>query len=100
MTRALISEIALAVCLASGGFLVRSGRPMPATGLAERQLALDGAFRDGLFVGQLTAKDGRPLRPPVGRWSSDSDRASFLAGYHRGYNDALRGTSGHPERTE
>ena len=52
-------------------------------------LALDGAFRDGLFIGRFTAKAGFPSRSPVGRWSNDSDRASFLAGYQRGYQDVI-----------
>jgi hypothetical protein len=25
----------------------------------------------------------------VGRWSTDQDRATFTAGYRRGYNEAL-----------
>jgi hypothetical protein len=28
------------------------------------------------------------LRPQIGRWSSDRDRSSFVAGYQRGYDDA------------
>lgn len=55
----------------------------------DASLALDGAYRDGLYLGRLTAATGQPLRPTIGRWSSDKDRASFEAGYRSGYNDAL-----------
>jgi hypothetical protein len=53
---------------------------------SEPLLALDGAYRDGLYVGKLAAESGRRSRPPVGRWSGEKDRASFLAGYQRTYN--------------
>jgi len=54
---------------------------------ADAPLATDGAFRDGFFVGRLTAERGQAPHPPVGRWSSAKDRASFLAGYRRGYGE-------------
>lgn len=53
---------------------------------SESLLALDGAYRDGLYVGQLAAKSGRQGRPPIGRWSGEADRASFRAGYEHAYN--------------
>jgi hypothetical protein len=56
---------------------------------AEARLATDGAFRDGLYLGKLAAEGGQPLRPSVGRWSTDQDRSMFMAGYHRGYNETL-----------
>ena len=52
----------------------------------ESQLALDGAYRDGLYVGKLAAESGSRSRPPIGRWSGEKDRASFLAGYEHTYN--------------
>ena len=55
---------------------------------SESLLALDGAYRDGLYVGKLAAKSGRRSHPPIGRWSSETDRASFLAGYERTYDAA------------
>ncbi|MFZ0860866.1 MAG: hypothetical protein WCA27_00245 [Candidatus Sulfotelmatobacter sp.] len=68
---------------------------------ADWQMAADGAFRDGLYVGRLAAEGGRPLQPQIGRWSSDRDRTSFVAGYRRGYNDVLisatRGRQNRPE---
>jgi hypothetical protein len=100
MTKTLICELAFAACLLSGGAVARIAHGTRATGLADRQLALDGAFRDGLFVGRLTAAAGRPAHPPVGRWSSDSDRASFLAGYGRGYGAVVHAPIRAQQRTE
>ena len=53
---------------------------------SESLLALDGAYRDGLYVGKLAAEGGRRSRPPIGRWSDEKDRASFEAGYEHAYN--------------
>jgi len=50
----------------------------------------DGAFRDGLFVGKRAAADGVAPHAPIGRWATEADRASFRAGYLRGYKEALR----------
>jgi hypothetical protein len=47
----------------------------------------DAAFRDGFYLGKLDARDGRSVRPSIGRWSDPKDRALFLAGYRRGYEE-------------
>lgn len=52
---------------------------------SDAALAQDGSFRDGLFVGRFTADHGLPMRPPLGRWSTQRDRKAFVAGYQRGY---------------
>ena len=59
------------------------------SGLANSGLALDadGAFRDGLYLGKLAAASGQPMRVAVGRWSTEQDRATFTAGYQRGYGE-------------
>jgi hypothetical protein len=49
----------------------------------------DGAFRDGLYLGRLTAERGSASHIASARWSTDKDRASFSAGYQRGYNQFL-----------
>jgi len=56
---------------------------------AESRLAADGAFRDGLYQGKLAAENGRPRCPPVGRWSTEQERATFTSGYERGYVESL-----------
>jgi hypothetical protein len=79
--------LAMVVGLGTTALLATSGRVVPAQA-ATAQLALDGAFRDGLYLGRLAAADGRALRPPIGRWSNERDRAVFVVGYRRGYTDA------------
>lgn len=51
-------------------------------------VSLDGAFRDGLYLGKLDAVQNRQPHLSSGRWSSDRDRASFIAGYETGYGQA------------
>ena len=80
------SGLALVLCLGTAGLIAGNAKGNQS---AEAQLAVDGAYRDGLYVGRLTAQSGRPSRPLTGRWSTKQDRASFSAGYARGYNDVL-----------
>jgi hypothetical protein len=54
----------------------------------------DAAFRDGFYLGKLDARDGRSVRPGIGRWSDSKDRALFLAGYQRGYEEARAAIAG------
>jgi hypothetical protein len=61
----------------------RNMQPAPA---ADAQYATDGAFRDGLYLGKLAAQSGHVQLPAIGRWSTEQDRAMFIAGYERGYN--------------
>jgi hypothetical protein len=51
--------------------------------------ALEGAYRDGLYLGALSARNHLPLRAPVGRWSSERDRTLFEAGYRHAYNEQI-----------
>ncbi len=46
----------------------------------------DAAFRDGLYLGQLDAKQGSGQHIASGRWSTDKKRASFVDGYNQAYN--------------
>lgn len=45
----------------------------------------NAAFRDGLYLGRFDAESGRARHLCVGRWSSDTNRAWFTAGYRAGY---------------
>jgi hypothetical protein len=45
------------------------------------------AFRDGLYLGRLDGEHARKVHPSIGRWSEPKDRASFLVGYQRGYEE-------------
>lgn len=54
---------------------------------AQIQLNNDAAYRDGVYLGKLAQAAKRPVRPPVGRWSSEKDRASFAAGFQQGLSE-------------
>lgn len=58
----------------------------------------DAAYRDGLFLGKLDGQQGRKVRPSIGRWNTEKDRASFSAGYEKGYREALASRSGEHRR--
>jgi hypothetical protein len=81
--------LAIAVSMGTTAMLDNSQRSNKPNASEEARLATDGAFRDGMYLGKLAAESGRPLRPAIGRWSTDQDRATFTAGYRRGYNEAL-----------
>jgi hypothetical protein len=89
MNRPLTSVLALAVLLGTPALFGNSHRAVTAHEKAEAILATDGAFRDGLYVGRLSAEWGRAPRPTIGRWSSERDRASFVEGYRRGYQQGV-----------
>jgi len=81
--------LAVAVCLGTTAMLANSQRTINPNAGAEARLAADGAFRDGLYLGKLAAEHGEAARPAIGRWSTDQDRATFAAGYRRGYKESL-----------
>jgi hypothetical protein len=51
--------------------------------------ATNGAFRDGLYLGKLAAKNGEEPRISTGRWVQDEDRSAFREGYIRGFHQTL-----------
>jgi hypothetical protein len=55
--------------------------------------ATDAAFSDGLYLGKLDAESGRKQHLSIGRWSAAKDRASFVAGYQQGYEQAQNAKS-------
>lgn len=82
--------LAIAICLGTTAVTVANNkRTSTANVNADALMDADGAFRDGLYLGQLDAGSGQPARSAVGRWSTDQDRATFLSGYRRGYNKSL-----------
>lgn len=74
--------------------LAASVAAVPAShqGLSARAITLHQAtnapFRDGLYLGTLTAKAGSAPHLATGRWAKDQDRLSFAAGYRLGYSQA------------
>jgi hypothetical protein len=61
----------------------------PLQSTVDSRSALEGAYRDGLYMGALSARNHMPLRAPVGRWSSEHDRTLFEAGYRRAYMEVI-----------
>jgi hypothetical protein len=51
--------------------------------------ATDAAFHDGLYVGKLDAAQGNRPHLSSGRWSTETNRRSYIAGYQKGYNQVL-----------
>ncbi len=51
--------------------------------------ATNGAFRDGLYLGNLAAANDETPHIALGRWASTSDRQSFAAGYERAYAERM-----------
>jgi len=88
---------AIAICLGTTAALNSSKSITEPARNVEASFAADGAFRDGLYLGKLTADGGKALRPPVGRWSSEQDRAMFTAGYRRGYREVAANAQAHAE---
>lgn len=85
--------LALAICAGTAAAALATRNVARQDGSSQSDHALDGAYRDGLYLGRLTAESGLPLRPTVGRWSSERDRASFEAGYRRAYSEVLAGAA-------
>jgi hypothetical protein len=53
----------------------------------------NAAFRDGLHLGRFDAGSGRTRHLSVGRWSSETDRTWFVAGYQAGYRQQNAATA-------
>lgn len=90
MDRIFTFALAVAVCLGTAAFLRAGGHPDAANAMVNSEMATDGAFRDGLYIGRLAAAQGKPPHPLIGRWSREKDRESFLAGYRAGYGSLQR----------
>jgi len=88
-TKLLTYALTFAMSLGATALAI-SNRTVRTTTSQEPHFAADGAFRDGLYLGKLAAQQGQPLRPAIGRWSTDQDRVMFMAGYRLGYSQVLR----------
>ncbi|PYT66403.1 MAG: hypothetical protein DMG39_26865 [Acidobacteria bacterium] len=83
------ATVAMPLGIATAFGLARRPRVPRATDGVSAEQQTDGAYRDGLFLGKLDGRQGREKQSAVGRWNSDRDRASFLAGYEKGYREAV-----------
>ena len=82
MKKLSLGALALFVMTAAAATL-RSGNIQSA---ASPELMTNAAYRDGLYVGKLAAKQGIEPHAAIGRWSRTEDRENFAAGYQQSYN--------------
>jgi hypothetical protein len=91
------SYAAIVIGLSASATVAITPRIVKPDTTAEARFAADGAFRDGLYLGKLSAENGRAPRPAIGRWSTEHDRSMFMAGYRRGYDESLPGAGSKAE---
>lgn len=70
----------------TSGLLFKDMRHRPQAQNVSVQMAGDAAYRDGLFLGKLNRGGKQHMLAPVGRWSTEKDRAAFVQGYRQGLN--------------
>jgi hypothetical protein len=83
--------VALCVSFASG-MLVEGTAHKSKLAASEGSQEVDAAFRDGVYQAKLDIQEGRRPRLLVGRWSTETDRALYIAGYQKAYGE-FSGTS-------
>ena len=49
----------------------------------------DAAYQDGAYLAKIDVEHGRKAHFSSGRWSTDQDRASFIAGYQHSYKKLM-----------
>ena len=60
----------------------------------------DAAYRDGAYQAKIDVESGRKAHFSCGRWSTDQDRASFIAGYEQSYRTLARSGKMEPSASE
>lgn len=85
---ALASALGFAMILTVGG-AYRS----PKSATLDTRPHGDAAFRDGMFQARRDVESQRKPRIASGRWSTDKDRASFIAGYKQTYRELAAGSA-------
>jgi hypothetical protein len=74
----------------TSGLVFKGMSTKPHTQAVSVEMAGDAAYRDGLFLGKLNREAKPHMLAPVGRWSTEKDRASFVQGYRQGLNSNER----------
>ena len=81
-----MAVVGIALICGAAGVVVNAGTSGNDEASARTALyAGNAAFRDGMFHGHLQAQRGENPHLDAGRWSRDSDRQLFVAGYQDGY---------------
>jgi hypothetical protein len=74
-------------CVGTSAMLVQRDVTIRQKKSVDVRLTNDAAYRDGLYLGKLAHAANRRTHPPIGRWSTEKDRASFTAGYQQGFGE-------------
>src|ERR1700730_19177649 len=85
MSRISIVAVGIALIGGAAGVVMNGGTQGNGDVSVTNLHAGDVAFRDGMFHGRLQAQRGETPHLSAGRWSRDSDRQLFVAGYQEGY---------------
>jgi len=85
MRLSLYSVVAILITFGMA-YTARPTQPSNPPQSGSTNVIVEGAYRDGLYLGRLHRKQGLPSRPATGRWNREADRNLFLQGYARGYN--------------
>ncbi len=83
MKNLIVYAAVLALFAGTAAMLPRPSLP------ARGDVNVTAAFRDGLYLGKLTAARGGRFHVASGRWAGAGDRALFAAGYEQGYGESL-----------
>lgn len=84
--------VAAVLCVGMGVAALSSRGSHPALSVQER----DAAYRDGAYQAHLDVDRGRKAHFSSGRWSTDQDRASFIAGYEQSFRTLSEARTGKP----
>ena len=83
-----LSGLAAVLALFAGtAAMMHSDRATTTSARDSAMLDGNGAFRDGLYLGRLAARQGAPMHIASGRWATAADRNSFVAGFLHGYQE-------------
>jgi len=91
--------ITAVLCVGMGLVALSSYGPPGALNVKEA----DAAYRDGAYQAKIDVERGRKAHFSSGRWNTDQDRASFIAGYSESYKvltDARSGRATEPTAAE
>jgi hypothetical protein len=88
MNRIYLLVIGLALLAGMAAMPLSNWQASKAGAVENRNVATNAPFRDGLYLGGLTAKGGDAPHVAAGRWSREQDRASFAEGYRIGYSQS------------
>ncbi len=86
-----VFTIVIALCLGAAVAMIQSDRGSNGWQSSSTQTAraTSAPYRDGLYLGNLTAAGSGEPHISSGRWTTEADRASFKAGFQQGYDAGL-----------